>query len=490
MLFNSFSFLVFFPLVTVIYFLLPHRFRWIHLLAASCYFYMAFVPVYILILAGTIIIDYVAGIAIENAPEKRKKTYLIISLISNIGVLAVFKYYNFLNENLTELLGIFNVQNQIPYLSILLPIGLSFHTFQAMSYTIEVYNGNQKAERHFGIYSLYVMFYPQLVAGPIERPQNILPQLHEKKEFNYGLVTSGLKLMAWGLIKKMIIADRLAYMVDIVYNNPQEHQGLPLILASIFFAFQIYCDFSGYSDIAIGAARVMGIHLMKNFNYPYFSKSISEFWGRWHISLSTWFRDYLYIPLGGNRVSIPRWYINILIVFIISGIWHGANWTFIMWGALHGIMLVSEHVVRRFKKSMNIHFSMPAPLNILITFIIVTLAWVFFRANSIEDANYILSHLHKGILQDFSLVIENLRTGNGIINNTSLAKWTSHRNDYIWSASVILLLILIEYANSRKNLFSMINGFHVSIRYAIYLGIIFSILFFQKSGQQFIYFQF
>jgi alginate O-acetyltransferase complex protein AlgI len=452
MLFNSFSFLVFFPLVTVIYFLLPHRFRWIHLLAASCYFYMAFVPVYILILAGTIIIDYVAGIAIENAPEKRKKTYLIISLISNIGVLAVFKYYNFLNENLTELLGIFNVQNQIPYLSILLPIGLSFHTFQAMSYTIEVYNGNQKAERHFGIYSLYVMFYPQLVAGPIERPQNILPQLHEKKEFNYGLVTSGLKLMAWGLIKKMIIADRLAYMVDIVYNNPQEHQGLPLILASIFFAFQIYCDFSGYSDIAIGAARVMGIHLMKNFNYPYFSKSISEFWGRWHISLSTWFRDYLYIPLGGNRVSIPRWYINILIVFIISGIWHGANWTFIMWGALHGIMLVSEHVVRRFKKSMNIHFSMPAPLNILITFIIVTLAWVFFRANSIEDANYILSHLHKGILQDFSLIIENLRTGNGIINNTSLAKWTSHRNDYIWSASVILLLITHRIRQQQKKL--------------------------------------
>ncbi len=325
MLFNSIHFVFFFVIVTTLYFAIPHKFRWFLLLISSCYFYMAFVPVYILILGFTIVIDYFAGIWLEKTEGKRKKIFLVASLIANIGVLAIFKYYNFLNDNLSAILNSFGYQNNVPYLSILLPIGLSFHTFQAMSYTIEVYRGHQKAERNFGIYSLYVMFYPQLVAVPIERPQNLLHQFYEKHYFEYERVVEGLKLMLWGLFMKLVIADRLAIYVNAVYNNVDQHTGLTLALATAFFAFQIYCDFAGYSNIAIGAAKVMGFKLMTNFNRPYFSRSISEFWSRWHISLSTWFRDYLYTSLGGNRVTIPRWYFNLLFVFVISGLWHGAN---------------------------------------------------------------------------------------------------------------------------------------------------------------------
>ncbi|HEV8505901.1 MAG TPA: MBOAT family O-acyltransferase, partial [Chitinophagaceae bacterium] len=262
---------------------------------------MAFIPVYILILGFTIFIDYFAGIYLEKAKSK-KKLFLIISLVANIGVLAFFKYFNFINENITGLLKGFGISNSAPVLNIILPIGLSFHTFQAMSYTIEVYRGNQKAERNFGIYALYVMFYPQLVAGPIERPQNLLHQFYEKHELNYDNVVSGLKMILWGFFQKLVVADRLSAYVNAVYKNPENHSGLTLLLATVFFAFQIYCDFAGYSNIALGSAKIMGFKLMTNFERPYYAKSVSEFWKRWHISLSSWFRDYLYIPLGGNRV--------------------------------------------------------------------------------------------------------------------------------------------------------------------------------------------
>jgi alginate O-acetyltransferase complex protein AlgI len=396
MLFNSFHFLIFFIVVTSLYFLIPYKQRWILLLASSCYFYMVFVPIYILILGFTIIIDYFAGIYIENALGGRRKLLLMFSFIANIGVLAVFKYYNFLNENLSILLHGAGYQNPIPYLSILLPIGLSFHTFQAMSYTIEVYRGKQKAEHHFGIYSLYVMFYPQLVAGPIERPQNLLHQFRENYNFDYDRVIEGLKLMLWGLFKKLVIADRLAIYVNAVYNNPEQHNGTTLILATVFFAFQIYCDFSGYSDMAIGAAKVMGFKLMTNFNRPYFARDISEFWKRWHISLSTWFKDYLYISLGGNRVSTSRWYFNLFFVFMISGLWHGANWTYIIWGALNGFYLVFAIISQGFRTKFNklIGISKLPKLNhflqIFITFILACFAWIFFRANTLEDASLII----------------------------------------------------------------------------------------------------
>ncbi|HEY1023983.1 MAG TPA: MBOAT family O-acyltransferase [Sphingobacteriaceae bacterium] len=448
--------------------MLEHKHRWKLLLFSSCYFYMTFVPVYILILGFTIVVDYFAGILIERTEGKKRKLYLVLSLVANIGVLAIFKYYNFLNDNLTYLLGSFGYENQVPYLSILLPIGLSFHTFQAMSYTIEVYRGNQKAERHFGIYSLYVMFYPQLVAGPIERPQNILHQFYKKQRFNYSNVVSGLRQMLWGLFKKVVIADRLAIYVDSVYNNVGEHSGMTMIVATVCFAFQIYCDFSGYSDIALGAARVMGFNLMENFRRPYLATSIREFWSRWHISLSTWFRDYVYIPLGGNRVSIPKWYLNLFLVFMISGLWHGASWTFIIWGALHGIYQIFG-ILLKDVNSRKI-FASSYVTNIihgLITFALVCFAWIFFRANNVSDALLIC----QGIL---TLKAGALFTGG-----------------LLYAVFWMIVLMMIEYIQEHYDEIKVLANPVKAIRYAGYATLIALILLFGVfNGGQFIYFQF
>jgi D-alanyl-lipoteichoic acid acyltransferase DltB (MBOAT superfamily) len=306
-------------------------------LAASCIFYAYFIPVYILILFLIIIIDYIAGIHIEKSTE-HKKLFLSISIIANLSILCFFKYFNFFLENYNSLSN-----SQVPLLQFVLPIGLSFHTFQAMSYTIEVYRGNSTAEKHLGIYALYVMFYPQLVAGPIERPQNIIPQLNNHHRFNIQNLTTGISLMIWGFFKKLVIADRLSVYVNIVFENPEQFNSFNLILGAIFFSIQIYCDFSGYSDIALGSARVMGYNLMDNFNFPYFADSIKEFWARWHISLSTWFRDYVYIPMGGNRISKIVTIKNTLVIFLLSGFWHGANWTFIIWGLLNALYIILNH---------------------------------------------------------------------------------------------------------------------------------------------------
>ena len=399
MLFNSFTFLIFFPVVVAVYFAIPHRFRWAWLLAASCYFYMAFIPIYILILFFLIAIDYAAGILIEGAEGTRRKWYLVMSIVANVGMLAVFKYFNFLNANARAIAEVFHWPYGLPALNIILPIGLSFHTFQAMSYTIEVYRGRQKAERHLGIYALYVMFFPQLVAGPIERPQNLIHQFYERHAFDYDRVSDGVKRMAWGLFMKVVIADRLADYVNPVYNNPYTYEGLTLVLATIFFALQIYCDFAGYSQMAIGAAEVMGFKLMRNFNRPYLSRSISEFWSRWHISLSSWFRDYVYIPLGGNRAAPLRWYYNLFITFLLSGLWHGANWTFVIWGALNGFYLISSIVTRRARDRVTSaiglmrHATAHAVLRVLATFALTCFAWIFFRAGSLHDALHIISRM-------------------------------------------------------------------------------------------------
>jgi len=484
MLFNSFNFLFFFTVVTSLYFVLPYNKRWLLLLISSCYFYMAFIPIYILILGFTIVIDYFAGIYIENAQGKKKLTFLIISLFANIGVLDVFKYYNFLNHNLTFLMNGFGLPNPIPYLSILLPIGLSFHTFQAMSYTIEVYRGNQKAERHFGIYSLYVMFYPQLVAGPIERPQNLLHQFREKFDFDYDRVTSGLRLMAWGLFKKVVIADRLAILVDTVYKNPQQYNSLSLIIATFFFTFEIFCDFSGYSDMAIGAARIMGFKLMTNFDKPYQSKSVHEFWKRWHISLSSWFKDYLYITLGGNRVTIPRWYLNIFIVFLVSGLWHGANWTFIIWGALHGFYLIFALLTKKIQDRFNskFHFDKVPFLSVVTTFLLVAFAWVFFRANTVETAFYISTHIFSGIPDLFHKVHHHQQ----IIEYMGLPTI-----DFILSILLIVFLETFHYVQSKKCISYIFLQRPMYIRWGVYITIVFSILFFGVfENRQFIYFQF
>ena len=475
MLFNSFDFVFFYFIVTILYYVLPYKSRWFLLLAASCYFYMAFVPLYILILGFTIVVDYFAGIYIENAVGKRRKILLICSLVANIGILAIFKYYNFINDNISILATNLELTNNIPYLNILLPIGLSFHTFQAMSYTIEVYRGKQKAEKHFGIYSLYVMFYPQLVAGPIERPQNILPQLHAKHEFNYANLSAGLKQMAWGFFKKLVVADRLSIYVDTVYPNPELHNGTTVVISSLFFAVQIYCDFSGYSDIAIGCAKTMGFDLMTNFKRPYFAKSISDFWSRWHISLSTWFRDYLYIPLGGNRVKISRRFLNLFIVFILSGLWHGASYNFIIWGVLHGVYQIIGLAIKPYLAELETHFSsfFLQIWNFLkgtMVLSIVTFAWIFFRADSLTDAFTLISNLKSFGKMPF--------LGSGI-------------NQFGHCILAIILLFSIEYVMEFKPNFKLINNSKPLIRWASIMALLFIILVFGVfNGGQFIYFQF
>jgi alginate O-acetyltransferase complex protein AlgI len=492
MLFNSFQFLLFFPIVTVIYFLLPYKFRWLHLLAASCVFYMAFVPVYILILAFTIVIDYIAGIMIENAVSRRRKWFLVMSLVANIGVLAVFKYYNFFTGNINHVLTVSGSPVHLPLLQILLPIGLSFHTFQAMSYTIEVYRGAQKAERHFGIYALYVMFYPQLVAGPIERPQNLLHQFYEHHDFSYENCKEGLKQMLWGFFKKIVIADRLGLVVKTVYKHPEHFNGVSLTIGTVFFAFQIYCDFSGYSDIAIGAARVMGFNLMKNFNRPYFSKSISEFWTRWHISLSTWFKDYLYIPLGGNRVAVARLYLNLAIVFIVSGLWHGANWTYIVWGALHAFYLIFGLVTKKTRVaimgSIGIEESSAFnnSLSAVITFLLVSFAWIFFISSSLHDALYVSTHLHTGWIQAMSAHgIKSVLTAVGG-NDTIVGTFNV--------AAGIVLILFLEYVQRKTKdgpAINIVQNKPILLRWGFYSFLILAILLIGVyENSEFIYFQF
>ena len=489
MLFNSIEFAFFFIIVTTLYFLLPHRFRWFLLLAASCYFYMAFVPVYILILAFTIVIDYFAGIYLEKIQEKKnKRIFLIASLVANIGVLAVFKYYNFINFNLSALLSGAGYKDPLPYLSILLPIGLSFHTFQAMSYTIEVYRGNQKAERNFGIYALYVMFYPQLVAGPIERPQNLLHQFYEKHAFDYTRVTSGLKLMAWGLFKKVVIADRLAIYVDNVYRAPHNYDGIALLVTIVLFSFQIFCDFSGYSDMAIGAAEVMGFKLMRNFNRPYHSKSISEFWTRWHISLSSWFKDYLYIPLGGNRVAVPRWYFNLLVVFLLSGLWHGASWTFVLWGAMHWFYIVFASLTKKIRHSLATitgiakHSWLNNALQMIATFVLVSIAWVFFRATKWDDAVYILKHAVTGVLPQLKNILHHVPRAAGLpMSNSELALCILY----------ILLLEAVHLMQVKLSIRDWISRKPTALRWGVYYAGILTIVFLGvHESRQFIYFQF
>ena len=488
MLFNSFQFLLFFPIVTILYFLLPHKFRWFHLLIASCIFYMAFVPIYILILFATIIIDYFAGILIEGAAGTKRKGYLIMSIVANVGVLSYFKYYHFFVHNIEHILQWAHYNRHLPVLDILLPIGLSFHTFQAMSYTIEVYRGNQKAERHIGIYALYVMFYPQLVAGPIERPQNLLYQFREHHAFDYDNAVAGLRQMLWGLVKKMVIADRLAITTDAIFNHTHNYSGISLLIGSIFFTFQIFCDFSGYSDIAIGAARVMGFHLMTNFNMPYHSRSVSEFWKRWHISLSTWFKDYLYISLGGNRVSVPRMYFNLFFVFLVSGFWHGANWTFIVWGALHGFYLVFALLTKNIRKKINDTTGISKShtlnnfLDVVITFILVVMGWVFFRANNLRDGFYILKKI-RGIPNELLQIAATKKIAflhlPGIVNIL------------IPCFGLIIFLEGAHIVQMKYKLHLTINNRPKYVRWLLYYSGVLAILFLGVFDQQkFIYFQF
>ena len=338
MLLSSYAFFVFFACVVVVHFLVPQRFRWIVLLAASAYFYYSFAPKFLLVIGGVILLTYGGALLVERSHGGRRKLYFVSSVVLTCLILFAFKYLPFMNANLSHLARVLDLHYPTFVINIALPVGLSFYIFQSLSYLIEVYWGRQKAERHLGYYAVYIMFFLRLIAGPIERPGSFLPQLRARKDFDWERILGGLKLMLWGLFKKLVIADRLGAIVANVYGHPHSYTGLSLVLATVFFSIQIFCDFSGYSDIAIGGAQIMGYRLTTNFDRPYYSKSIAEFWRRWHISFSSWLRDYLYIPLGGNRVPKWRWAVNTMIVFLVCGFWHGAGWTFVIWGALQGIL--------------------------------------------------------------------------------------------------------------------------------------------------------
>ncbi|OQY44544.1 MAG: membrane-bound O-acyltransferase family protein [Anaerolineaceae bacterium 4572_78] len=477
MLFNSIEFLIFFPIIVILYFSFPYRFRWILLLVASYYFYMVLKVEYVFLIIISTMINYYAGIQMgKYETRSERKKFLILSLAANLGLLFGFKYFNFFNDSIKVTLDTLHIPYNIPSLKVLLLVGISFYTFKTLSYSIDIYRGKQKPEKHFGIFALYVSFFPQLIAGPIERSNRLLPQLNTNYDFDYQCTTDGLKLMLWGFFKKIVIADRLALYVNLVYAQPQNYSGIPLIIATYFFTIQIYCDFSGYSDIAIGIAQVMGYDTMLNFKQPYFSKSVAEFWRRWHISLSTWFRDYLYIPLGGNRVAKWRLYINLMIVFVVSGLWHGANWTFAIWGFLHGFYLVLSLATTKLRQKIMGYIGLSQfPtiekwVQIFTTFHLVVFGWIFFRAESLSHAITVLQNMFIFQPPNFEGV---------------------ERPQFIISIFVIIFLLLVEYFQIHKPLRKTISTYPIMARWGIYyLTIMFILAFGEFRSQDFIYAQF
>lgn len=481
MLFNSLEFLLFFPVVVALFFAIPHRYRWILLLIASYYFYIAWKAEYVVLIAISTLVDYFAGRRMGGiASRAGKKKYLFLSLGIHLSILFAFKYFNFFNDTARAFFESANLLYPIPAFQALLPVGISFYTFKSLSYIIDIYLDKKQPETHLGIFALYVSFFPQLVAGPIERSENMIPQFRDRQFFDWARITEGLRRMAWGYFKKLVIADRLAVVVNNVYSDPAGFTSLPLLIATYFFAIQIYCDFSGYSDIAIGAAKVMGYDLTENFKQPYISKSIGEFWRRWHITLSTWFRDYLYIPLGGNRVPRGRLYLNLLIVFLVSGLWHGAAWTFVIWGGLHGLYLVASLTLAGPREKFETRLGLDrAPalrdaLHWLGTFHLVTFAWIFFRANSIADAFYIAGNLFTRI---------ELRSGFGL------------GLGFYELALVLLAILVMEGVHWIERRGSTLTGFlnarPLAVRWAVDYALFFGILLFGRMGvTEFIYFQF
>ncbi|MBW6409938.1 MBOAT family O-acyltransferase [Clostridium weizhouense] len=495
MTFNSIDFLIFFPIVTIIYFIIPSKLKWIWLLVSSYYFYMCWNPKYAILIAISTISTYLTGLLIEksclinekNKSKLLKRFLVLMSFLTNLGILFLFKYYKFFTRGINVLISIFDITVKFPAFDFMLPVGISFYTFQALSYTIDVYRGDIKAEKNLGKYALFVSFFPQLVAGPIVKSKDLLHQFNEVHNFEYLRVKNALVQMLWGYFKKIFIADRLAILVNTVFDSPSEYGASQIIIASIFFTFQIYCDFSSYSDIAIGAAKVMGFILPENFRQPYLSKSIKDFWRRWHITLSSWFKDYVYIPLGGNKKGSFRKYLNIMIVFLLSGLWHGASLTFIIWGVLHGIYEIVGGITRGIKDKIIRKYGIRKDfvsyqiLQVFTTFFLVSFAWIFFRANSFNDIRIIFRNLflhNESILQDgtlFNLIIS--------------------RDEFIVAVIGIVILIIIDILKEKINLLEVLSHKKIIYRWGIYISIILIIIILGVYGsgyseQQFIYCQF
>ena len=496
MLFNSVDFLIFFPIATLIYFALPHKVRYLWLLVCSYYFYMCWNAAYALLLFGSTFITWFSGLAIEAYKRKddaqsklRCQGMVAISFTLNLALLMIFKYTGFIITNLNLLFGRISISFALPEFSLLLPVGISFYIFQALSYTMDVYRGDVPVERNLLRYALFVSFFPQLVAGPIERSSRLLEQFYTKHRFSYEQMARGLMMMLWGYFQKMVIADRLAVLVSQVFDYYTYYSGVQILVGCVFFAVQIYCDFAGYSCIAIGAAQVMGFDLMQNFAQPYLAVSIADFWRRWHISLTSWFRDYLYIPLGGNRKGKLTKYRNIMIVFLASGLWHGANWTYVIWGGLNGLFQIVGELLRPVRER---HRRLFRPndgtasvklMSMLITFVLVDFTWIFFRADNLTAAAGIIrqlfSHANLSVLFDGGLYSLGLS-----------------RLDFTIGLLSIFVLLAVDVLHERRvQIRSWILSQDLWFRWTVYFLAIFAVLIFGFYGPnydaaQFIYFQF
>jgi len=478
MLFNSLAFAVFLPIVFMLYWLAPRgnlKLQNVILLLSSYFFYACWDWRFLFLLVFSTLLDYYTGLRIYTSQDKKSKKYwLWLSICINLGFLGIFKYYNFFIDSFADGLSLLGFSANFSSLQVIVPVGISFYTFHGLSYVIDLYNDRIKPERNFIIYSVFVSFFPLLVAGPIERASHLLPQIQNKREFDYTKAVDGLRQILWGLFKKIVIADNCAKFADTIFNNSSEYSGSTLVLGAIFFAFQIYCDFSGYSDIALGTARLFGIELLRNFAFPYFSRDIAEFWRRWHISLSSWFRDYLYIPLGGSKGGTWMKVRNTLIIFIVSGFWHGANWTFIVWGFLNALYIMPLILFETNRTNLDIvakDASLPTMkelLSILLTFSLTVFAWIFFRSESLTHAMTYIS---------------------GIFSK-SLFTVPAFRPLYLF---VLIVLFVITEWIGRKDQYAIQflgHRYNRPIRWIVYTGILLVIGLFKGESHQFIYFQF
>lgn len=493
MIFNSLAFAVFLPIVFLIYWAIPEKYRYIVLLAASYYFYMSWSPKYVLLIMATTLISYFCAVFMGKTEEKgKRKRIFVAALLVSILILVFFKYFNFLSGSVIAVLNSLAIPVHPLTLKIMLPVGISFYTFQSLGYVIDVYKGKVQPEKHLGKYALFVSFFPVILSGPIERSTGLLPQLNASKTFDYNQAVYGLRQMLLGFIKKLIIADALSKYVDMIFQDVHSYFGLTFIVAAILYTFQIYCDFSGYSDIAIGVSKLLGIDLMTNFKSPYLSKSVREFWSRWHISLSTWFRDYVYIPLGGSRVSTGRRDLNVIITFLVSGLWHGANWTFVIWGGLHGLYQVIENHINGRKSAkrpeegaLTKEVKTPGKLSGFfrgfITFGLVSFAWIFFRADSVSDAFYVVTHLHNGIIHFANSVTKML---------------VDMQLTYLSFGKLVVALTALmayDYFSLKRDLLQEMGRLKWPLRWCLYIGLTSLIIVLKihnGTNQEFIYFKF